>query len=74
MPVWPVSGEPIGDGRAGSVTSHSRIVPSSPALARVWPSGLKTALLTQLVWPVRGLPSGLGRPRSATFQSRTVRS
>ena len=61
MPSWPVRGAPSGRGRRGSRTSHSRTVPSSPALARVRPSGLKTALLTQLVWPVRGLPSGLGR-------------
>ncbi|CAM5625557.1 hypothetical protein SVIOM342S_03585 [Streptomyces violaceorubidus] len=47
-------GAPSRHGRLG-FRVHSRIVPSSEALARVRPSGLKTAVLTQLVCPVRGL-------------------
>jgi hypothetical protein len=74
VPRCPVRGAPRDTGRAGSVTFHSRIVPSSPALASVLPSGLNTALLTQLVCPVSGLPRGFGRLGSATFHSRTVRS
>jgi hypothetical protein len=37
---------------------NSLIVPSSPPLARVLPSGLNATELTTLVWPVRGLPTG----------------
>ena len=37
----------------GSLTSHSRAVWSSLAVARVCPSGLNATALTALVWPVR---------------------
>ena len=62
------------DGARGSVTFQSWIVPSSPTVASVWPSGLNTAALTQLVCPVNGGPSAVGRAGFATFQRRTVLS
>ena len=36
--------------------SHSRTVPSLPALACRCPSGLNATALTSLLWPVRGRP------------------
>ena len=51
------------------IGSQSRIVWSSPALARRLPSGLKATLLTQPVWPRSGWPRGC---RVATSHSRTV--
>src|SRR5262249_53933759 len=40
--------------------SHTFTVPSSEALARRWPSGLKATLVTPPAWPWRGRP---GLPR-----------
>ena len=66
MPVWPVSGAPIGWPVSAS---HSRTVWSSLAEARRCPSGLNATLVTAPVWPVSGAP--IGWPVSA-FHSRTV--
>ena len=68
MPVWPVSGAPIGWPVSAS---HSRTVLSPlPETIRL-PSGLNATLNTESVWPVSGSP--IGWPVSASH-SRTVLS
>ena len=63
----------VAGGRRGSwlqrIGSHSRMVPSSPALASWSPRGLNATALTQPVWASSGRPSAR---RVGTSHSRTV--
>ena len=54
-PVWPISGS---SSSWRVVTSHSRMVLSRLAEARVLPSGLNATLYTPPVWPMSGSPNG----------------
>ena len=59
-PVLPVRGWPSGRGCAGSATSHSRTVPSSPPLASVRPSGLNATESTARSAAGQGLAERAG--------------
>ena len=56
VPVWPVSGAPMGWPVSAS---HSRTVLSAPPEASRCPSGLNATLNTVSVWPVSGCAEGL---------------
>ena len=61
-PVWSVRGWPRGWGVVGSLSSHSRTVPSLPTVARMCPSGENASDNTALLLALRGVLL-FGRPR-----------
>ena len=61
-------------GRAGSLTSQSRMSRSALPTASTCPSGLNATEYAVLVGPVSALPSFTGVAGSVTFHSRTSSS
>ena len=56
-----------------AATSHSRIVRSEPALASMFPSGLKATVRTKSAWPdsvARGWPVAGSQSRTSPGLSR----